>query len=240
MPPVDLDARREDLLVELRPSRSHRCCASTRPPPSWPTTSPRLARQRQLADDRRRRVADQRHLREVRPDVGDPARQRAARHDHRVAQRDPVVRRPCRVTIEPARLERLAPDHPGRDRLVVEAALELEQRRQRFVLPRVLPRAARSRSRAARSRRAGPRSRSAGRSISPIAVATPATASATSRARPGPAGSANDSPRCTSSTVGFAENAISSRVTAIRIANTIPRRRVGRLARTVVMAGSSG
>ena len=72
-------------------------------------------------------------------------------------------------------------------------------------------------------------------SISVIALTTPETLSATSASAPWNGRSANENARCASWMYGLAENAISSRVIAIRIANTIPRRRVWRLDRIWVM-----
>ena len=67
-------------------------------------------------------------------------------------------------------------------------------------------------------------------SISPIAAADAARPpSATAASAPWNGRSANDSPRWNSWTYGLAENAISSSVTAMRIANAIPRRRAWRL-----------
>jgi hypothetical protein len=78
-------------------------------------------------------VADQRHLRECRPDVGDPPGERAALDDHHVALRNPVVG----ALVERdhlARVERVAADDARRDGLVVEAALQLEGRGELVVL----------------------------------------------------------------------------------------------------------
>ena len=197
-------------------------------PPAWPTTSPVLPDSASWPDDRRRRVADQRHLRERRPDVGHPARERAALDDDDVALLDPVVG----ALVEhdhPARLERLAADDPRRDRLVLEARPGAGAS---AVSCSFSARAASSRAFSFASRSFSSRSVALSVrswSISPTAPATPDTRSATSAIAPWNGRSANDKPRWNSRMYGFAENAISSSVIAIRIANVIPRRRAWRL-----------
>ena len=85
----------------------------------------------------------ERHLGERRPDVGHPAGERAALDDDDVALLDAVLG-PLVEHDDAARLQRLAADHPRRDRLVLEPALELDERGELLVLgadglqPRVL------------------------------------------------------------------------------------------------------